>query len=121
MTTQEVANKLVELCRTGKWDEAQDQLYAENCVSIEPEGQGFPSRAEGIDAIKAKGEHWGASVQEFHGVEIDGPIVAGNHFSCNMKMDITYKGKERKKDAELCVFEVKDGKIVKEQFFYPVG
>lgn len=121
MTTKQVAEKLIELCKTGRWEQAHSELYAEHCVSIEPDGLDFPSKTEGMEAIKAKSEHWGASVEEFHGVEIEGPIIAGNHFSCNMKMDITYKGKPRMKDEELCVFEVTDGKITKEQFFYPVG
>ena len=33
MTTKDVANKWAEYCRTGQWDKAQSELYAENCVS----------------------------------------------------------------------------------------
>jgi len=85
--------------------------------------KGFPGteRAEGMEAIAQKGENWNSMVEEFHGVEIDGPIVAGNHFSATMKMDITMKGQPRKIDEEICVFKVENGKIVQEQFFYPVG
>lgn len=121
MTTQEVANKLVEFCKTGRWDLALEQLYSENAVSIEMEGaQGFPARVEGMAAIKAKGEQWQGMVEEFHGVEIEGPIVAGDHFTCSMKMDITMKGRGRSKDEEIALYKVKDGKIISEQFFYPV-
>jgi len=60
-------------------------------------------------------------VEEFHGVEIDGPIVAGNHFTATMKMDLTMKGRPRQVDEEVAVFKVEDGKITQEQFFYPVG
>ena len=121
MTTQEVANKYVEMCRAGQMDQIQAALYADNAVSLEMEGaQGFPTKTEGMEAIKAKGEHWEAMVEEFHGLEVDGPVVAGEHFSCALIMDITYKGQERKKDEELAMFQVKDGKIISEQFFYPV-
>ena len=41
MNTQEIAKKLVEMCRQGKYLEAQNELYAENAVSIEPEGSPF--------------------------------------------------------------------------------
>ena len=82
--------------------------------------EGMPARVQGKEAIKAKGEQWNSMVQEFHGVEIEGPIVAGDHFSATMNMDITMKGQERKKDSEVAVFKVKDGKIVSEQFFYPI-
>ena len=54
MTTKEVADKLVDYCRTGRWDLAQEELYAADAVSIEMEGaQGFPQRVEGMEAIKA--------------------------------------------------------------------
>jgi len=122
MTTQEIANKWAEYCRTGRYDLAQGELYADNCVSLEMEGaQGFPTRVEGMEAIKIKGEKWNEMVETFHGAEIEGPIVAGNHFSATMKMDITMKGQERKIDEELCIFRVENGKIVCEQFFYPTA
>jgi hypothetical protein len=121
MNTKEVAAKWAEYCRTGQWDTAQAELYAQNCISLEMEGApGVTPRAEGMEAIKAKGAQWGQMVEEFHGVEIDGPIVAGNHFSATMKMDITMKGQSRSIDEEVAIFKVKDGKIVSEQFFYPV-
>ena len=36
MTTQEVANRLVELCRIGQIDQAQAELFADDATSIEP-------------------------------------------------------------------------------------
>lgn len=121
MTTKEVANKLVEYCRTGKWEDAYTELYSPNAVSIEMEGaQGFPARVEGMEAIKVKGEQWQNMLEEFHGMEVSDPVVAGDHFSCSMVMDVKLKGRERAKDEEIALYRVKDGKIVSEQFFYPV-
>lgn len=121
MTTQEVANKYVEMCKAGKMDEVQATMYADNAVSVEMEGaEGFPTRVEGMEAIKAKGQHWQEMVEAFHGIEVEGPVVAGEFFSCALKMDITYKGQGRRKDEEIATFQVKDGKIISEQFFYPV-
>jgi len=31
MSTQDVANKWAEYCRTGQWDKAQEELYGNNC------------------------------------------------------------------------------------------
>jgi len=122
MTTQEVANKWAAYCRTGQMDKAQSELYDQNCVSLEMEGaQGFPQRVEGMEAIAEKGKQWDQMVEAFHGVEIEGPIVAGNHFTASMKMDITMKGQPRKIDEEVAMFRVENGKIVSEQFFYAVG
>ena len=38
LTTQEVANRLVSLCREGKFVDAIQELYAPLVVSIEPDG-----------------------------------------------------------------------------------
>lgn len=121
MTTQEIATKWAEYCRTGQMDKAQQELYSDDCISLEMEGaQGFPTRVEGIQGINEKGKQWEQMVEEFHGLEIEGPIVAGNHFTASMKMDITMKGQPRRNDEELALFRVEDGKIVSEQFFYAV-
>ncbi len=119
MTTQEVATQWAEYCRTGQMDKAQEELYSKDCVSLEMEGaQGFPQRVEGIDGIAEKGKAWEGMVEEFHGIEIEGPIVAGNHFTASMKMDITMKGRPRGIDEEIALYRVENGKIVSEQFFY---
>ena len=119
MTTQEVARKWKEYCLNGQMDQAQEELYSMKCVSLEMEGaKGFTQRVEGIEAIKAKGKIWEEMVEEFHGLEIEGPIVAGDHFSAVLKMDITMKEQPRRVDEEVAVYKVANGKIVSEQFFY---
>jgi hypothetical protein len=49
------------------------------------------------------------------------PVVAGNWFSVALMLDWTFKGRGRTKLEEVCIFYVRDGKIVQEQFFYDVG
>jgi len=34
MNTEAIAKRLIELCREGKYEEAQRELYAEDAVSI---------------------------------------------------------------------------------------
>ncbi len=122
MTTQEVAVKWAEYCQAGQWSQALNELYADHCVSLEMEGfQQGPQRVEGIEGLRMKGKQWEEMVEEFHGLEIEGPIAAGNHFTASMKMDVTFKGQGRRTDEEICVFQVEDGKIVQEQFFFPLG
>lgn len=53
-----------------------------------------------------------------HGGWSSTPVVGGTHFSVGMGMDVTMKGMGRIKMDEVCVYEVKEGKITKEQFFY---
>ncbi len=57
-------------------------------------------------------------VEEMHSGYSTPPIVAGNFFTCTMGMDITLKGQPRMKMDEVAVYEVKEGKIVLEQFFF---
>ena len=117
LSTQEVANRFHELAQKGEWEKVQDELYAENAVSIEPPRPGMQSVA-GLDAIKKKGEMFNQMVEEMHGGYSKEPVVAGNHFCVAMGMDVTMKGMGRQKMDELAVYEVKEGKIVKEQFFF---
>ncbi len=58
------------------------------------------------------------SVEEMHDGYSTDPVVAGNFFSVAMGLDATMKGMGRMRMDEIAVYEVKDGKIVKEQFFF---
>jgi hypothetical protein len=118
MTTQEVADRFYQLTESNNWNQIQDELYAANAVSIEPEGAQGMQNAEGIAAIKQKGKDWENMVEAMHGGYASKPLVAGRFFSLAMGMDVTMKGAGRMKIDEIAVYEVKDGKIVKEQFFF---
>ena len=45
------------------------------------------------------------------------PFITGNAITFTLTMDIKMKGKDRMKMEEICVYEVKDGKVKSEQFF----
>ena len=117
MKTEEIANRLVALCREQKWTAAQKELYAADAVSIEPyESPGFAKETKGLPAIIQQAEKWAATVETMHSLKVSDPLVASNAFACTMAMDLTMKGQGRMNMAELCVYEVKDGKIISEQF-----
>jgi hypothetical protein len=118
MTTQDVANRLQELFNENKWTEAQQELFSDDAESVEPENSPGMKSVKGIDAIRKKGEDFNNMVEEMHGGWSSKPIVAGNFIAVAMGMDATYKGMGRQKMDEIALYEVKDGKIVKEQFFY---
>jgi hypothetical protein len=123
MNTEQIAQRLVQLCREGKGQQAQDELYSKDAVSIEMEGlpPGALGNAKGIDAIREKGRQFNAGIEEVHGGTAGDPIIAGNWFSLVMTMDATMKGRGRVNMQEICVYQVRDGKIVREQFFYDIG
>jgi len=117
MTTQEVADKLVSMCRQGQNMEALNELYADDCTSREMKG--MPNEfVEGKEAILKKSEAWFANVEEFHSSEVGDPMVADKHFACTMKFDVTFKDKGRMQMEEISLYTVRDGKIAAEQFFY---
>ncbi len=118
MTTQQIADRLAELCRKGDFETAQKELFAEDAISIEPYATpDFEKETKGLDAILKKGEKFQSMVEEMHGGEVSDPVVADNSFAMVMMMDMTMKEQGRMKMSELCVYQVKDGKVISEQFF----
>jgi ketosteroid isomerase-like protein len=118
MATVDVANRLVELCRQGNFEAAQKELFADDAVSIEPYATAdFEKETKGLDGILEKGKKWSEMVEEAHGMEVSEPLVADASFAVTMNMDVTMKGGQRMTMTELCIYHVKDGKIVSEQFF----
>ena len=121
MTTVEIANKLVELCKEGKNEEAKT-LYAEDAVSVEavaPPGMDPVSR--GLPAIRAKGQWWSAN-HEIHSAVVAGPWPLEDRFIVGFKFEVTNKPSgKRMTMEEMALYTVQGGKIVKEEFFYPMG
>jgi hypothetical protein len=117
MTTQQVASRLVELCRKGQIFEAQNELYGNDITCIEPEHA--PSKsAKGKSAVLEKGKQFASMIEERHGGSFSDPTVNGRYFTVAMTLDATFKGMGRNVLEEICLYEVKDGKIIYEQFFY---
>jgi hypothetical protein len=118
MTTNEIANRLVVLCRQGKFENAQKELFSKDAVSIEPNGTpDFEKETKGLDAILEKGHKFDAMVEKMHKIEVSEPILATNSFSCTMRLEAEMKGRGHMDMKELCVYNVKDGKIVTEAFY----
>lgn len=119
MTTQEVAKRYYELIQKHQYKQIQDELYAPNAISIEPENDtNLPLVVEGIEAIQQKEGLFFSQVEQMFGGRMSELIVSDFFFSHMTEMDAKMKGKERKTKGQIGVFEVRNGKIVKEQFFY---
>ncbi len=117
MTTKEVADRLVSLCREGKNFDAIDELYADDIVSVEPEGTPQAGATNGKAAVRAKEEGFFNAVEEVHDSWLSDPLVADAYFSVASTMDLTMQGM-RMNWEEVSLYEVRDGKIVREEFFY---
>ena len=118
MTTQEIASRLVDMCRHGKTEEAKEELFAPDIISIEPHEGILPRETKGMDAIRKKAELFVSMVDNFYGDAISDPIVAGDYFSIAWTSDLKMKGDSRQTNTELCVYKTSNGKIVSEQVFY---
>lgn len=118
MTTQDIAKRLVELCRHGDFETAQKELFTNDAISIEPYAtKDFAKETKGLDAIFEKGQKFMEKTEELFSTTISEPLVTARSIAFILTMDIKMKDSERMKVSELCVYQLKDGKIISEQFF----
>jgi hypothetical protein len=122
MTTQEIAEKVVELTRKRAWHEALDQLYDKDIVSVESRSnEGDSAEKRGLDAVRGKADWW-VNTMEIHSFEVSGPFVAHDRFVVQYDVDVTdKKSKHRFQMSEVGVYTVKNGKIVREEFLPHTG
>ena len=117
MSTQEVAEKVVELVRQQAWYKALDTLYDKDIVSVEAsasEGESVEKR--GIDQVRGKIDWW-LNAMEVHSFTAKGPFVAHDRFVVQYEADVSEKdSKKRFQLSEVGVYTVKNGKIVREEF-----
>lgn len=122
MTTFETAKKYVELCQAGQTHTVLETLFSPDAVSIEAAAMpGFPIETQGIKAIVEKSQRW-ATNHELHSAKVDGPWPNGNRFVVRFSYDVTNKPSGRRFQMEEAgLFTVENGKIVREEFFYPTA
>lgn len=118
LTTHQVAERFNELAQQEKWFEIQDELFADNVKSIDPPNSPYFKYAEGKANVRKKGEDFVSRVTEAHRRYTTTPIISGDHFAVGREVDITVQGHGRIRINEIMLYEVKDGQIVSEQFFY---
>ena len=120
-TTQEVAARFHELAQEEKWFEIQEELFAEDVTSDEPEGSAYFEpfqHAEGKAAVRRKGENWVSKVEALHNASTGKPITGSNHFAVARSFDITVKDYGRVTIDQIMMYEVRNGQIISERFFY---
>jgi hypothetical protein len=123
--TQKVANRLVELCSTGKNLDAIKELYADNARHVEAmEGPGCARIQEGKKTLLEKAEKF-AKTTTIHGASVGKPLVNGDQFVVPMSLDCTSSegpmAGQRMNMTETALYTVKGGKITEGRFFYGCG
>ena len=118
MTTVEVATRFNELAKQEKWFEIQEELFSDNVKSIDPADSPYFGYAEGKAAVRKKGETFVNGIEAVHRTNSTEPVVAGDHFAVGREVDITVQELGRIQINQVMLYEVKDGRIISEQFFY---
>ncbi len=120
MTTFEIAKKYVALCQAHQNHAALETLFSPEADSVESAAMpGMPAEAKALKAIIEKGKQW-LDNHEVHGSKVDGPWPHGNRFVVRFGYDVTNKPSGRRfQMEEAALFTVENGKIVREEFFYP--
>ena len=119
-STAAVADELVSFCRAGRNADAINTLYSADIVSVESMGnESMPREMKGIDAIRGKNQWWGEN-NVVHAADVQGPFVGNDDkFAVYYNYDVTFKPTGKRNNMEeMALYTVKDGKIVREQFFY---
>jgi ketosteroid isomerase-like protein len=119
MTLKEIAEELVAGCREDRTRANLDRLYAPDAVSVEPSDMGGGRETVGRDAIHGKHDWWEASF-DVPSLQVEGPFLHGDdRFAVIFEMETVNKASgEQRKDREVGIYHVKDGKIVREEFFF---
>ncbi len=105
--------ELNDMIRHGKALEAFEKFYAEDVVMMEND-QAF----EGKETNRKREQEFFGNIAEVHGAGIRATAVRGNVSFCEQFFDATFKDGKRIKMEEVAVRTWKDGKVVKERFYY---
>jgi ketosteroid isomerase-like protein len=120
MTLVEIANELVAGCREGRERENLKRLYAEDAVSVEAGAPpGMDRTTTGVAGILGKHEWWDSAFI-VHSASAEGPFPHGDdRFAVIFEIDTESRADgTRNSMREVAVYHVRDGKIVREEFFY---
>ena len=117
--TATVARELVSLCNQRRNFDAIDRFYSPDIVSIEAVGnEEMPAEMHGIDAIRGKNQWW-VENNDVHSAKATGPFIGDGQFAVRFDYETTFKPTgQRQEMTEMALYDVADGKIVREQFFY---
>ena len=117
MINQEIANRLVDLLRAGKFNEVYDELFHTDAEHIEPQSPHF-ANVKGVAAIKAKDAAMGEHLRGIESMEVGDALVASRHIAIPYKLTANLKNGNQLSLDEIIVYEIEQGKIVSERFFY---
>jgi len=118
MTVQEIATQLYEYCKEGNFSQAEDDLYADDVTSTETNQKWERETLYGKMAKKNKSNGFRSLIEQVYSSYINQPKLFWNYFFIETGMDVSLKGIWRVNMIQMCRYEVKNGKIINEEFYY---
>jgi ketosteroid isomerase-like protein len=116
MTIKEIAQRMITLNQEGKYHEAYQELFSDDIVSVE-RGGAQEATFTGREGIELKSKDWAENLVEMHEFKASEPLVSDNGFAVTFYIDATFKNGGRMQMTELAVYQVKEGKIIREEFW----
>lgn len=111
-----VAAALAEHVKSGAQDDGPlwDKHFHPDFVSVEADGSMFEGRA----AVQAKCDWW-MGAHQVHSITAEGPFVGPTSFAMQYTIDVEPKDGSwpRMTMTEVGVYHLKDGKVVREEFW----
>ncbi|MEO0338731.1 MAG: nuclear transport factor 2 family protein [Bacteroidota bacterium] len=118
MTTPQIANRLVELLRQGEFETIYDELFhPEKVKNIDPQSPHFPE-VIGVQAIKEKDEMMMQNIAAIKGMQVGEAITSKDHIALPYQISLDLKDGSSMELDEIIVYQVEEGKIILERFFY---
>ena len=115
-TIHEIANGLKEMVSEQKFVEAYQLLFSEDAESIDPlNTSGQPLK--GLTTLLEREKDFLSRITAIHKISLSEPIIAGSYFTLSLKMSFEVQGQGHMEVEEICLYKVKDGKIISQQFF----
>ncbi len=71
-----------------------------------------------MEAILKKEQRFNASIKEWKALEVSDPLVADDFFTIQLKMEIILRNDHKINLNEIIVYEVMNGKIISERFYF---
>jgi hypothetical protein len=115
MNIKTIAERLVALCREQKFIEAYRELFGEEAESIDPLFTLMPP-ARGLITLIEREKQFLAKAQ-IYSIDISEPLISRSYFAVKLSMNFIHEDRGEVNMNELCVYHVKGGKIVRQQFF----
>jgi hypothetical protein len=112
----EIGADLVARFNRGEFQEIEETWWSPKVTSVE--GVGVAMAWEGRKAVQAKNKGW-TEANAIRSARAEGPFVGATGFAVKFFMDVEEKATgKRTAMEEVGVYEVKNGKIVREEFMY---